>query len=132
MKTNLFAALIGIAIVATGCIGTVNERHTTGNPFVKDKMEGRYERSADQVYEAAKQVVIFNGTLLNESTLHNNTNSVRTIQGKVNQRTVWVRVEAIDPKPVTSVIVQARTKSGGSDLNLVHELEKQIALKLAR
>jgi hypothetical protein len=27
--------------------------------------------------------------------------------------------------------VQARTKAGGSDMDLVHEIEKQIAVKLA-
>jgi hypothetical protein len=41
-----------------------------------------------------------------------------------------VRVEAVDPK-VTSVVVQTRTKGGGSDQELTHELEKQIALKLS-
>jgi hypothetical protein len=33
---------------------------------------------------------------------------------------------------VTAVIVQVRTKGGGRDLDLAHELEKQIALKLVR
>lgn len=128
MKTKIFAALIGITILATGCVGTVNDKHAFGWP-AKDKFAGRYERSLDQVFIAAKQVIQFNGALVSESTLLNTTNSVRTLEGKVNQRTVWVRVEAIDPK-VTEVKVQARTKGGGTDLALVHELEKQIALKL--
>jgi len=56
---------------------------------------------------------------------------VKTCEGKVNQRSVWVRVEQIDPK-ISSVRVQTRTKGGGTDADLAHELEKQIALKLVK
>jgi hypothetical protein len=65
-----------------------------------------------------------------ESTLAT-TNDVAALalEGKVNQRSVWIRVEQVDPK-ITAVIVQARNKWGGRDLELVHELEKEIALKL--
>ena len=82
-------------------------------------------------HTAAKDVIKFNGTLLSETTLHTETNEVKTVEGKVNQRTVWVRVEAVDPK-VTGVAVQARTPGGGADVELAHELEKQIAIKLVR
>ncbi len=98
-------------------------------PFIKDKVEGRYERSVNQVFEAAKAVVKRNGVLVNETTLYSETNAVKTVEGKVNQRSVWVRVEAVDPK-VTAVTVQTRTSGGGSDLDLAHELEKEIALEL--
>jgi hypothetical protein len=50
----------------------------------------------------------------------------------VDQSDVWVRVEAIDPKPITSIIVEARTKWGNKDIDLAHELEKEVALQLAR
>jgi hypothetical protein len=69
--------------------------------------------------------------LANDSTLYNQGNVVRTVEGKVNQRSIWVRIEGIDPK-ITSVIVQARTRGGFADVDLAHELEKQIALKLTR
>jgi hypothetical protein len=49
--------------------------------------------------------------------------------GKVNQRNVWIRVEPVDPK-VTEVTVEARTRAGLRDQDLVHELEKEIALQL--
>jgi hypothetical protein len=42
-----------------------------------------------------------------------------------------VRVEAIDPK-ITSIIVEARTKWGNKNIDLAHELEKEVALQLAR
>jgi hypothetical protein len=132
MKTKIFAALLGAGIVAAGCVKTVNDQHAAAVPFVKDKLEGRYERPMGQVYSAAVEVVRSMGTISRESILSPGTNEVKTIEGKVNDRRVWVRVEsAVDPK-VTAVTVQARTSGGGSDLPLTHEIEKQIALKLAQ
>src|SRR6266700_472252 len=129
MKEKIFLALIGARHIGAGCVPTVTGRTSMGVPFIKDSVEGHYERPLDQVYDAAKEVVKFNGTLVNESILHTETNMVKTVEGKVNQRNVWVRVEAVDPK-VTAVVVQTRTPGGGSDLPLAHEIEKQIALKL--
>jgi hypothetical protein len=129
MNAKLFVVLLGGIVLVAGCVDTVSGRKTAGVPWIKDKVEGHYERPLNQVYEAAKDVVKFNGTLVNESILHTATNEVKTVEGKVNQRTVWVRVEATDPK-VTGVSVQTRTKAGGPDIDLAHEIEKQIALKL--
>ena len=129
MKTIILAGLLGVILIGAGCVSTVDDRKTAGVPFVKDKIEGRYERSVNQVFEAAKAVVKDNGVLANESTLYGQTNAVRTLEGKVNQRSVWIRVQEEDPQ-ITSVIVQTRTSGGGSDIDLAHELEKQIALKL--
>lgn len=131
MRTTIFAVLLGALLVGAGCVNTVNERSTAGMPFIKDRIEGRYERSVDQVFAAAKDVISSKGVLADESTLYGQTNTVKTIKGKINQRNVWVRVEGVDTK-VTSVIVQTRTQGGGSDLDLAHEVEKEIALKLAR
>jgi len=131
MRTTILRILFGAVLVGAGCISTVDERKTAGVPFIKDRVEGRYERTVDQVSQAAKQVVSSNGVLVNESILYNQTNAVKTVEGKVNQRTVWVRIEYVDPK-ITAVTVQTRTPGGGSDIDLAHELEKQIALKLVR
>lgn len=133
MKTKFFLGLAGLAIIAVGCVGTVNGKKTAAVPLVKDRIEGRYERPAGQVFEAAKQVIKINGTLLSESTLHSGTNAigVLALEGRVNQRTVWISVEQIEPK-VSAVIVQARTKGGGTDKALCYDLDKQIALKLVQ
>lgn len=134
MKTKFFAALLGVSCATsllTGCVNTVSGSKTGGVPFVNDKFEGHYERPLEAVFEAAKKVVAENGVVTKESTLLNETNLVKTVEGKVNQRNVWVRIEALDPK-VTGVAVQARTKGGAADQGLAHELEKQIALKLTR
>lgn len=129
MKTKILLALVGAAMVAIGCVKTVSGTKTGGVPFVKDTVEGRYERSVDDVFNAAKEVITTDGVLISETILHNETNTVKTAEGKINQRNVWVRVEAVDPK-VTQVSVQARTSGGGSDLDLAHQVEKEIALKL--
>lgn len=129
MKTTVFATLLGVLLVGAGCVSTVNDTKTFGMPFIKDRVAGNYERPVDQVYQAAKEVVAFNGTLVRESTLHTRTNEVKTVEGQVGQRTVYVRVEAVDPK-VTGVEVEARTKGGGADLDLAHEIDKEIALKI--
>jgi hypothetical protein len=125
----LVAVCVG-ALLLAGCVDTVGGRKTAGVPFVKDKVEGRYERPLAQVYDSAREVLSTSGSLVNETTLHGDTNLVKTIQARVESRTVWVRVSPVDEK-VTSVIVQARTSGGGVDINLAHDVEKQIALRLA-
>jgi hypothetical protein len=127
MKRKVFALFImaGLAGAVTGCVETVDGHAQAGVPFVKDKVEGRYEVPAPQVFDAAKKVLAFNGTLTSENTINH------SLEARVNQESVWVRVEEIDnTKPVTHVIVQSRTKAGGTDLDLAHEIEKQIALNL--
>jgi hypothetical protein len=134
MKTKIFAALFGVSLAVsllTGCVNTVSGSKTGGVPFVNDRFEGRYERPVEAVFEAARKVVAENGVVTKESTLLNETNLVKTVEGKVNQRGIWIRIEALEPK-VTGVLVQARTKGGAADQGLAHELEKQIALKLTR
>ncbi len=49
--------------------------------------------------------------------------------GKVNNRNVWINVTPVDQN-VTQVTVQCRTRAGFTDQDLVHELEKEIALQL--
>lgn len=132
IKTISAVLAVAVLLVLVGCVSTVNERTTAGVPFVKDKVEGRYERSVDECFTAAKEVVRDLGTVVNEAILYNQTNNivgVKTVQGKINQRNVWVRIEPVDTK-VTSVRVQTRTPGGSSDLDLAHEIEKRIALKL--
>lgn len=131
MKKILFAALAVSAIVITGCISTVSDDHTFASTWSNDTVSGRYERTVDQVYQASVMVIQQNGVLLTEKIPHDTTNTVRSIVGRVNNLKVFVRVEGIDPK-TTQVDVEARSKWGVTDINTVHELEKEIALQLAR
>ena len=131
MKKSIFAVLAGAALITAGCVSTVSDTNTFATTWGKDSVAGRYQRSLDQVYTASVAVVQANGVLIQEFIPHDNTNAVRSLLGRVNDRKVWVRVETVDPK-TTQVDVQARTKWGTRDLDLVHELEKEIALQLSR
>jgi hypothetical protein len=137
MKFKAFAGLaaLAVAVLVTGCVNTVTGGKTAGVPFIKDTIEARYEKPAEPVFQAARAVIAENGMLINEGTLYGQTNSLgnvaRTIKGKVNERMVYVRVEALDPK-ITATAVQTRTSAGVSDIDLAAQIDKQIALKLMR
>ena len=131
MKMNTFAVLAAAAVIATGCVKTVSDTSTFAlTPAARDSVAGRYQRDVDTVYKASVAVVTRNGVLLTEYIPHDYTNTVRSLQGRVSDRKVWIRVAQIDAK-ISQVDVQARTKAGRVDLDLVHELEKEIALELA-
>lgn len=130
MKKTIFAVLAGVALAATGCVKTVSDNHAFATTWSQDTISGRYNRTMDQVYHASVQVVVNNGVLVREY-ITPGTNVVRSLEGKVNQQRVWIRVEAVDSK-TTQVDVQARGSWGGSDVNLAAQLEKEIALQLAR
>lgn len=129
MKTGLFVLLAGMALCLTGCVSTVTEQKSSGVPAFRDRVEGRYERPINQVFEAAKRALNSYGNVSAEGQLHTSTNQVRTIEGFVNQNSIYVRVEALEPR-LTLVVVQVRTKWGGTDLQMAHELEKRVALEL--
>jgi hypothetical protein len=130
MKMRILLVLMAASalVAASGCVSKVGGGHTAGVPFGRDSVMGHYRRPVDQIAAAAKQVISENGILEKESTLHE-TNEVRTVEGRINQSYVGVRIEAVEPG-LTAVTVQVR-KSGVTDLDLAHEVEKQIAVKLA-
>lgn len=119
--------LLGVclsAMVTSGCYTDQAGRQRAGIPLVRDQIERRYERSATEVWTAAKDVLNYNGTLYSEDLLTN------TLEGSVNERRVWIKVEELDPV-VTRVVIQARAKGGAADLILVGEIHTQIAVRLA-
>jgi len=131
MKMNFFAVLAGAALMATGCVKTVSDSHSPALTWSTDQINARYQRSLEQVYQAAVTVIQNNGVVISEYIPHDTTNSVRALTGKVNQRNVWVRVEAVDPK-ITQLTIQARSTWGVSDVALSSELVTEVALQLAR
>jgi len=129
MKTKICLAFLGAAIITSGCVGTVSGTKTPALVYNRDAVQGRYQRSVDLVYQAAVQVVQTDGVLVKEFIPHDTTNVVRSLQAKVNQRNVWIRVAAESPQ-ISQVTVQARSGTSG-DVDLAHQLEKEIALKLS-
>ena len=132
MRTKLFGALLVLILAGVGCVRTVDGHRTPAVPFVKDTSTSYYERSVDQIFQATTEVFKSTGTLANESTIFTQTNSIRTVQGKVNKVNVWVRIWEEQPQPrISGVLIQTRTSAGTPDVALAHEIDKQIALKLA-
>jgi PBP1b-binding outer membrane lipoprotein LpoB len=125
MKTKLGMILVicGLAVVLGGCVKTMDGRTKMAVPFKKDKIEGRYQRTAPQVFEAAKAVLKRLGQVNSEDTIN------KTLTAKVDTRNVWAKVAEVDPQ-VTQVIVQVRTRGGGADIDLAAQIEKEIALAL--
>ena len=125
MKKNFLIILVccSAAIQFSGCVNTIDGRSKAGVPWMKDKIESKYTFPVAKVMDAARATLKFNGTVVSEDIVTN------TLEGKVDTRSVYVKVEEIDPK-VTRVIVQVRTKGGGTDIDLASEMDKQIALNL--
>ncbi len=127
----LFAILAGAAFVITGCVNTVtDETSFAPAPWSRDSVAGRYSRTVDQVYQASLYVIQHNGVLVTEYIPHDNTNDTRSLYGRVNDTKVWMRVSTADSH-TSQIDVEARTKWGSADVDLAHELEKEVALQLA-
>jgi hypothetical protein len=118
----LLVVCLSVGILA-GCVRTPDNRRRPAVPFVKDRIESRYERPMQQVFDAARDTLTFNGTLTSEDVVNH------VLVARIDTRTVWVKVDEVEPK-VTRVITVVRTKGGGGDVALAAELDKQIALRL--
>lgn len=125
MKTTVSVILLagGLLVSSVGCYTTVEGNSKVGVPFIKDRIESLYERSVEDVFAAAKEVLAFNGTLVGENTI------AHTLTAKVDNATVWVKVEEVEPG-ITRITTQARGKGSVSKIDIASELDKQVALKL--
>ena len=129
MKTVKFAILAAAALCAAGCVRTVTDQNPGSMPAYRDRIETKYEQPAQKVYEAAKRAINSFGNITREGTLTGGANQIFTLEGSINQKRVWLRVEAV--KPAASVVtIQIRAAVGGTDLTLARDLEKQIAFEL--
>jgi len=124
MKKHWLAFLLTLAFIPafTGCVTTVDDSSKAGFRFSQDTIESRYPRSIDQLTVATREVLARNGTITSDDAV------TRVMRAKVNNRTVYVKLEELEPQ-VTRVLVQVRAGAGG-DINLASEIDKQIALQL--
>jgi hypothetical protein len=131
MKMKLLAGVFGAVILVAGCVDTVSGGKTAGVPFVNDKFGSLYRVPRDVVFQAAKDVVKDDGVLTNEGTNYEGTNEVKFVQGKIGESKVWISVASAD-SDLTRVTVQTRRDGGGTDMMLAHQVDKEIAVKMAR
>jgi len=115
---------LGLVLASTaGCYSTADGGKKAGVPWLKDSVVGRYERPIDQIYEAAIEVLRFNGAIESENSINH------SLIGRIDTRRVWIQVLEESPT-ITRVEVQSRSKYGRPDVDLASEVEKQIALQL--
>src|SRR5262245_35249144 len=124
MSWSCSVALGLMTLALSGCVDTPDNRKVMGVPWGNDRIEGRYPRTPPELWAAAKDVLKHEGTIIHEDTLLN------VIEASVDERKIWVKVEEFDPR-ISRVIVQARTRGGGADLEMAAFIDKQIAVRLA-
>jgi hypothetical protein len=126
MKIKILLALVisSAAMIFSGCVSTTTGDMTTGVPLLTDTKVSRYQRSMAQVSQATEAVLGRMGKLISHDVVNN------YYKAKVNQRSIFVRLENVENGNITQVSVQARSGLG-SDIQLAAEIDKQIALQLA-
>jgi hypothetical protein len=123
MKFGLPLLLIGCCLFAfTACYTTPEGRLRAGVPG-KDTIVSRYEAPYQIVYEAAKAVLIENGTLLNDDRV------TQVLRGRIDTNTIWIALDDTEPR-LTTVTVQARGSGGGANVEMASEVDKLIFGKL--
>jgi hypothetical protein len=118
-RLGILLLLTPFLLAVSGCYSTQEGRLKAGVPFSKDTISSRYELPFARVYEAAKSVIVKNGTLTNDDQV------TRVLRGVVDGRSVWIKLDDSEPR-LTTITIQARTKGGGADVDLASELDKQI------
>ncbi|HXJ61768.1 MAG TPA: hypothetical protein VNU68_34435 [Verrucomicrobiae bacterium] len=126
MKLNwiLPIALSLAAMGLTGCVDTLDGHSKFAWDPTKDKVEGRYEFTPAQLWTAAKDVIKTQGVLVSEDMQKN------VLEASIDERKVYIHIEEFDTR-TSRVLVQARTKGGGADLEMAAFIDKQIAVRLA-
>jgi hypothetical protein len=124
LKWTFILGLAMLSIFLSGCVETLDGRHRAGVPWGDDRILSRYERSPAQCWAAAKDVLQFQGTLTSEDSLRS------VLEAVVDERRVWVSVSPYDGK-TTQIIVQCRTKAGGTDMQLAAFIDKEIGIRIA-
>ncbi len=123
IKLSLAALSAAAALVLSGCFQTQEGNYKAGRPAARDTIESKYERTTDEVFEAAKKALSLNGTIVSENTVS------KTLQARVDTSKVWVRVEQAEPT-IARIWTQVRKSNGNGDIRLAAEMDKQTALHL--
>jgi len=111
-----------LAIVGTACVSTIDGHYKAGFP-VKDCIVKRVDRPMEQVQKSAREVLSKLGKLEVDNIAAN------TLQAKVTDCTVFVRMRQVDPK-YTEFTVQVR-RGAISDIDLAADISTRIALQLS-
>lgn len=108
-------------MAGTACVSTIDGHYKAGLP-VKDCIVKRVNRPVEQVQKSAREVLTRLGKLEVDNIAAN------TLQAKITDCTVFVRMQQIDPK-YTEFTVQVR-RGAISDIDLAADVSTRIALQL--
>jgi hypothetical protein len=121
----LFALVISSALALfSGCVSTTTGGTRAGMPLLSDTKISRYQRTLPQVTAATEAVLARMGKIVSHDVVNN------SFVAKVNQRSIYIKMDDVDNGRITQISVQART-GVGADIQLAAEIDKQIALQLA-
>ena len=129
MKNVMLVLLLGVTLSLVGCVAKVTDEKPGPKPAYKDRVETRYQKNVDQVFEASKRALNSYGNVTRASNVLTSTNDVRTVEGFINGQGVYIRIEKVDPK-TTATVIQVRTKLGGTDLHTASQMVQAIAFQL--
>ena len=121
----LAVALLAAVLLGVGCVRTANDSSAMAVPFVKDQFASRYNVALPRLIMATRVVLARNGTAVVDNAVNN------SFEYRVNERRVFVKCREIEPG-VSEIVIQARTKFGGADLETARDLDKQIALQITQ
>lgn len=119
LRLAVCALLALVLIAGTGCYSTQEGGVRAGVPFAKDTISSRYEVPWQRVRDAAREVLRREGQLTNDDSV------TFVLQGVVNNRKIWIKIDNTDPR-ITQINIQARSKSGAADVDMASEIDKQI------
>lgn len=129
MKQAINLLVLAVACSVAGCVNTVTENQPGPKPAYQDRVEGRYQKPLEVVFEASKRALNSLGNITAEGKVYAGTNQVRVVEGNINGRSVYMRITEIDPQ-VTSAVVQVRTKLGGTDLRVAADVARRLAVEM--
>ena len=81
-----------------GCYSTADGGTKAGMPWLKDSVVGRYERPVDQIFEAAIEVIRFNGAIESENSINH------SLIGRIDTRKIWVSSGRAPLSPASSSV----------------------------
>jgi hypothetical protein len=124
-KIGIFMMMAGLAGLMVGCVRTANDETQFGIPGLKDDSQAQYERSVPQILAAATTVMNAEGQLNKDNSFNH------SLRGKVKGVNIYIRVDEVDvSKPLSRIVIQARSPAGVADPDLAQYLQTEIALKL--
>lgn len=131
MKKGITIVLAAVTLGVTGCVSKVTQDNPGRAPAYRDRIEAQYKQPAEKVFEAAKRAFNSFGNITRESSSVSSAAQLCFIEGSINDNRVYIRIEGTSPT-ATKMIIQVRSSTGGTNLQMANELHRQTEIELGR